>query len=116
MTFDPSLHYYVNTVVERIAGKKKFLPFNACPRKFLTIGMEGIEFMQNVEDMSLNQAVSILGKSLKEIYRIYGKKYLFAQPSLSYLPDRKCLILKVGMFEKDLWKELNKKKGKNETD
>lgn len=83
---------------------------HACGRKYMSLTLDGLAPTLQVDDMALNQGIQILGQSLKAIYKTYGKKYLFIEPDLSYMPDRKCLVLKVGMFEKELWKQITKKK------
>ncbi len=108
----PPVYMYAREVLRSVAGKRKFLDYNVCARRFMSLTLDGIEPDSKVDDMSLTQGIQVLGHSLKAIYKMCGKKYLFIEPDLCYMPDRKCLILKVGMFEKDLWKQLNKKKKK----
>jgi hypothetical protein len=95
------LSIYYQNVLHSIAGWPEFVDKKYLPDETITLTLNGIANMHwNIEDLSLNQAVHIMGHSLKGIYETYERKYNFSEPVLKYCPTSSQLTLTVGLYEK----------------
>lgn len=96
---------YSKNLLLKLSGRKKFLPYNVCPQKFITVSIEGISlftFSFDIKSMDepLVTCIEILAKSLKQIYKIYKKEYNFLQPLLVYKLDSKIISFSIGLVAK----------------
>lgn len=88
----------------------KTFPRYVRPQRFVSVKLEcEIPTKIEVSDESLNQALIIIGCSLRGIYRAYKRTHLFGDPELIIRPNSTEFVLKVGVLEKSRWREMNKK-------
>ncbi len=86
------------------------MPYHACPEKFISVAVHlPLASAPCVEDPALNEALVILGYSLKGIYSVYAKNNVFTEPEIIFKPDQQSLLVKIGILSKEKYKIFKKR-------
>jgi len=87
------------------------IDYTVMPDIFLKITFNIVgTFCLEIDNMGLHNATQLACSNMKAIKKIYGKKFLFTMPELSFTPNENLFSLKVGLMEKSRYKEICWKK------
>ncbi len=106
---------YADAVIKSFPKRKvTIIPCHVCPEKFISVAVNlPIAITPCVEDRSLNEALVILGHSLKGIYSVYAKKNVFTEPEVIFKPDQNSFLVKIGILSKEKYKIFKKLRQRN---